>query len=342
MNLVPSNAAAVLSRSTSTEVQSRAREILRQEGEVYPYRLLNIYMNNPFLRLPQEDVDAMRKVARPTALGDLVALRDEATRSRAPKCSVFCMPKSGSSFIQSALQNSLQLPLVSLTSFATPVGSSAFGMNGREQEVDELALIKAVLVNPAGFVAQHHTRFTPFLGLQMQLYRIQPVVTVRNILDCIVSFDDMMRRWRGNAGEKHWPYDPQFALPLDFERRPQDERYTVLAHSLGIWLVNFYVSWRRGIREGCVSPLVIRYEDDVLAPDRLADLLTRHFQLDAAQQARLAAYVERPDPDSARLNVGRKGRGEDLIPERLKVFLADYVGLFSNELTAEEIRYLVR
>jgi hypothetical protein len=330
----------VLSRSPIPEEQVLVRDVLRQEGETYPYRLLTFYLNNPFLRLAEDEVDAIRRIARPEMLGDLVALRDAATRSRAPKYAVFCMPKSGSSFIQSALQHSLQLPFVSLTSFTNPGASSAFGMNGREQELDELAVMKAVLQNPAGFVAQHHTRCTLYLASQMQLFGIRPIVTIRNILDCIVSFDDMMLQWRADQGDVR--LDPQFALPLDYERRPPEARYTLLAHGFGIWLINFYLSWRRGIRQGSADPLLIRYEDDVLEPDRLIEVLSRHLDLDPVQRARLGAFVERPDRERARLNVGRKGRGEALLPEHLKAFLADHVAMFADELTAGEIRYLVR
>jgi hypothetical protein len=303
--------------------------------------MLKFYMNNPFMRLPSEDVNEIRKIAKPNILADLVALRNAATHSKAAKYVVFCMPKSGSSFIQSALQHSLQLPFVSLTSFTNPGASSYFGMNGREQELDELAMIKAVLQNPGGFIAQHHTRCTPYLVGQMRLYGVRPIVTVRNIFDCIVSFDDMMLQWRGNSSRDHWVMDPQFALPLDYERRRPEERYTLLAHAFGTWLINFYVSWRRCIRRGLVDPLVIRYEEDVLDSERLVGLLSRKFDLDAVQKARLAAYADQPDPDRARLNVGRKGRGEELLPDHVRVFLADYVAMFSDELGPDEIRYLV-
>lgn len=336
------HALRVLSRSAEPELQFEARGSLREDPEIYPYRLLNLYMSNPFFRLVDGELDEIRRVAKPRMLAEMVALRDAATRSTAPKYAVFCMPKSGSSFVQSALRHSLQLPFVSLTGFASPSASSSFGMNGREQEVDELAVIKAALQNPSGFIAQLHTRCTPFLASQLRLYGVRPVVTVRNILDCIVSFDDMMLKWRGNQGERRWMSDPQFALPLDYERRPSSDRYTVLAHALGTWLINFYVSWRRCIRHGLVDPLLIRYEEDVLEPERLMRTMARSLDLDPAQEARLAAYVEKPDPQDARLNVGREGRGEELLPEHIKAFLAEYVGMFRGELSADEIRYLVR
>jgi hypothetical protein len=331
-----------LVRATDPEVQSRFKDVLRQDPDHYPQRLLEIYLSNPVLRLDEGEVSAIRGVAQSTMLGDLVALRNAAAVSSAPRYAVFCMPKSGSSFIKSALQFSLQLPFVSLTGFTPPAGASMFGMNPREQEIDDLAVLKAAFQYPAGFVAQHHTRCSPYLGRQMEFFGIRPIVTIRNILDCIVSFDDMMRQWRGNGGPKHWMFDPQFALPLDYERRDAEDRYTVLTHSLGIWLINFYLSWRRGARHGLVKPIVIRYEEEVLAPDRLLQVLTRNFDFDAAQSARLTAFVASPDKKRARLNVGRKGRGEEMLPEHLKAFLASYVALFRGEFSEDEIRYLVR
>jgi hypothetical protein len=320
--------------------QERARQILKGADPDYDKVLLNAYRYYPFLRLTEDEVATLQRRVRRQPLGHLIALRDAATRDPPPRYVVFCMPKSGSSFIKSALEAALQLPFVSLTSFGTPRSSSAFGMNAREQELDELAIIKEATVRSDGFVAQHHTRYTQYLGLQMQLYGLKPIVTMRNVLDCIASFDDMILQAKEIAND--WTWDPQFVIPYDYKDLDTETRCAILAPAYGVWLINFYLSWKRSRQHPFVAPLFVRYEEQVLQPEALIASLSAFCAMTPEQAERLRAYVERPDMTQSRFNVGRKGRGAERVPERQQAFLADYAAMFRGELTDEEIRYLVR
>lgn len=330
----------LLARAFVVGDQERLRDFV-DKGPGYYREIFATYFQNPFLRLTDDERRVLPNM-RPAALAKLVEARDEATRSKAPKYVVFCMPKSGSSFVKSALQYALEMPFASLTGFAASGMSSAFGMNGREQEFDEMAIARSVLMYENGFVAQHHTRFTYYLGLQMSLFGLTPIVTVRNIFDCIVSFDDMMIAWRREtAPADGWKADAQFALPAHYPELEPGERYWILARSFGVWLVNFYLSWKRGGPKLSPPPLQIRYEEHVLAPERLADLLASRYAFSEAQRARLSAYVHAPDRTQARLNVGRQGRGAERIPRKVRAFLTDYAAAFRPELDDEDLAYLV-
>jgi hypothetical protein len=39
--------------------------------------------------------------------------------------------------------------------------------------------------------------------------------------------------------------------------------------------------------------------------------------------------------------VGRAGRGRERVPDDVRTFLADYAGLFADEIPEEEMRYLL-
>lgn len=327
-----------LSSSFFAKDHLRARQILRGEPDLYDRRILFAYLNNPFFQPEPDELTAFQSMGLSPAMLNLIAARDAASRSVSPKYAVFCMPKSGSSFVQSALSHALGLPFVSLTSFATPASSSNFGMNSREQELDELAIIKSAINSPDGFVAQHHTRYCLYLALKLKLYGISPIVTVRNILDCIVSFDDMMKTWRSGVSETPYPWavDSQFALPLDYDRLDSAARYRVLAPSFGAWLVNFYLSWVRGQGQGFITPVIVRYNEHVMDGEKLVGLLSDRLSMTDEQAARLRAYVQKPDKQRSRLNVGRIGRGEELLPDDVKRFLTDYVDAFRSELTDDD------
>jgi hypothetical protein len=316
-----------------------AREVLRND-EDYSVRVFEAYLRNPFLRLTdQESVEAGTKL-RPMAIGQMIAVRDAVTRTAAPRYALLGMPKSGSSFLSSALQHTFELPMAMLTSFGAGSVSSLLGMNSREQELDELAVIKSILLSSQGFVAQHHTRYSQYLGLQLKLYGLSPLVSVRNALDCIVSFDDMMTSRTPES--QHWVFDTQFALPTGYAAMSDQARYTILTHSFGVWLINFFLSWKRGAQQAIVAPLFIQYEEHVLNPDALVEHLNDRIPMTSKQIERLRAYANQPDRARSRLNVGARGRGAEKIPEHLQQFLADYASLFEGDLTREEIRYLVR
>ena len=309
-------------------------------GPDYDFIMAQLYLANPFLRLTDDEVQRLGDEPRAAAWRRLIELRHAASRPGAPRHVVFCMPKSGSSFVESAVRVALGTPAVSLTGFGLGRFASFHGMNSREQELDELALVKAITLNPNGFVGQCHTRGSKYLARQAELFGLTPIVTVRSVLDCIVSFDDMIMAGRAGKTDLVWTNDTQFSLPFDYDEREPEARYEILARSYGVWLIAFYLSWRRCERHGFMTPLTLRYERDILDKGRFVKALSTHLGLAAEPKARLAQYAETPDPARARLNVGVRGRGEKL-PPSAKAFLRDYAAVFKDELTADEIEYLV-
>jgi hypothetical protein len=166
-------------------------------------------------------------------------------------------------------------------------------------------------------------------------------VTLRNIPDALVSFDDMMLAWRAEAGPDGWPGDTPFALPRGYPELEPEARIRLLARSFGIWLIQFHLSWLRAKRQGFVSPLVIRYEEDILDPERLVARLSEALAMDDAQTQRLRDFVERPDRERSRLNVGKAGRGRERVSEDVLAFLRDYASSFADEIPQADIESLL-
>lgn len=329
----------ILLMAAEPSYQDQAKAALKG-SDTYHRDLLATYLSNPFLRLSDDEAAQLATGLDRHALSHLLAARHAASGGSGRRITVCCMPKSGSTFLSAALEHALELPSASLTGFGRPDIASHFGMNSREQEWDELAIVKAALTRPKGFVAQNHTRYSTYLALQMRLYGITPIVTVRNILDCIVSFDDMTCRGRAQVG-RDWRADTQFALPLNYPELPAGRRYELLARSFGVWLISFYLSWKRSAQRDLVDPVFVRYEDETLDPDRLTALMRERLGLSDRQAARLSDYARNPDRRRARFNVGVTGRGRDRIPQEVKAFLTDHIGLFAEEITEDEVRYLI-
>jgi hypothetical protein len=61
-----------------------------------------------------------------------------------------------------------------------------------------------------------------------------------------------------------------------------------------------------------------------------------------SQTLRLQEFVQAQDLATSRFKIGRRGRGQERIPEDLLTFLADYAGMFRGEFSEDGIRNLVR
>ena len=174
----------------------------------------------------------------------------------------------------------------------------------------------------------------------MRAWGITPILTLRNIFDCIVSFDDMTKAKRRDL-HYGWVPDAPFLLPSDYADLEPAARYELVAASLGPWLVNFAVSWRRCESAGVVRPLRLQYETDILDPARLTAMLQSYLGLDVVQSARLLAYAQRPDMTRGRFNMGVVGRGRQLLPTCILDRLEAYVRHFEDELTESDILQLL-
>ena len=330
---------ALVSTGYLPKEQVKARAGPERDAAYYN-AVVRAYFHNPFLVLQADELAYIEENMAPPALGKLVAAREAAARVPSKKYAVCCMPKSGSSFVQSALKHALGVPHISLTTFGSSGASSAYGMNARAQEIDELALVSASLASRRGFVTQIHAKYSPYLAFQFQRFRVQPVVTVRSIPDCIVSFDDMMIAWRSAGRRPAWLSDTQFTLPENYPQLSRERRYGILARSYGIWLINFYVSWKRCEEQAMIRPVVLRYEDDILDTERFVSRLSGELRLSPEQTERLAAYARSPDREGSRFNVGRPGRGRQNVPDQLKEALAEHASAF-HEISKQELAYLV-
>ncbi len=333
---------AILSRLLLEQDPVNQRKLmneLRCSSGDYDRAIFIAQRSNPFLNLDRNEINDIneRKVYYSEERIYLLN-RQLAALSSGRRLAVFSMPKSGSSFVQSAIQAATKLPFVSLitmTSRNTPQLSD-FGINGREQELDELAIILQTIRENGSWVAQHHTRFTPFLGQQLRFFNIRPIVVVRNIFDTIVSMDDMIMGVRPETNTIDWKYDPFFPLPFNYPEISQSDRLTLLCESFGRWQINFYISWMRGIREKLSSPLFVRYEENISGNRTdFAERISNFCDFNAQEVKLLLRYIDSPNKVRSRMNKGESGRGQ-IIGKAARDDLVRYFERFSYETSSSD------
>ena len=287
---------------------------------------------NPFF-VPDIPEDAARNLRLSMEQFAEFAMRAKMTARRAdqPNILLACAPKSASTFIHAALTKALKLPTACLFAATLDWGSAAvFGSNLREQEPDELSLIRNGL-NGRGYVAQHHTRCSPYLSRLLTAYNIRPIVTHRNIFDTVVSMDDMCMEWRANPASIDHGYFGD-GLPSNYQHLDRADRLMILAHRHTAWLVQFYITWKRCERIGFVKPLWISYEQDFLGSKsvlaaRIADLVGNRYADAAAIES---ALEDRSAGKSKRLNQGVPGRGRDL-PDDVRAYILSTAGYYRDD-----------
>jgi hypothetical protein len=254
-----------------------------------------------------------------------------------PNILVACAPKSASTFIWTSLIRSTGLPGVSLSAATmTAQSSSQLGMNLREQETDELALIRNG-INGMGYVAQHHIRCTPYLCRQMNLYRIKPIVTYRNFFDTLVSLDDMFLDWRstGPATDSNFFDD---GLPANFAQMEREDRLHVIADRSTVFFIQFYLTWKKCEAMELVKPLWVSYETDFHGDKKKLSQRISDFvggtHIDADKLA--AQFGNTTQGKAVRLNKGTVGRGHD-IPQSVREKVLSVFSRYDGEADFSEL-----
>ncbi len=216
-------------------------------------------------------------------------------RQRAPCLFVSAFPKSGSTFLVTALVHASGYSRYFL-------GQNFFS----EQDLYFPRLIDAWAMP---VVAHHHARATqPNLDYLNQ-FRIRPVILTRHLADCLVSLRDHLCKESSRT--------PTFNAPANFSRWPAPRQYDALVDLAAGWYLDFYTGWRQAQDQG-LHLLWLDYATLIAHPEQsLAQIFAFHGIPVTA--TRLQAAVERTQAhgDSTRKNVGISGRGlRALTPEQ--------------------------
>jgi hypothetical protein len=243
-------------------------------------------------------------------------------RNPSPKAALCSMPKSGSTFILNGLT---QLPEKHRFRpgylYAPYKNPDIVGALACEHEIDELALL-FLEMRSGSWVSHMHTKWTRYTERMLRAHRIRPIVTYRNIFDCIVSMDDMFMRREVDGFS-------MLRLPARYHDMATDDRLTLLCQFAGPWYVDFAVSWSRAKGE----VLRLDYDDDVLGfSEATAKALIAFLKLEGVSTATMMeafALKDEATKSRVRLNKGISGRGETIPPaarEMVKAMIKPFDG----------------
>lgn len=244
-------------------------------------------------------------------------------QGKGTKVAICCMPKSGSTYFLSSLAR-LEGEKFKIAYLQTPYGNPSFvGSLTREHEIDELALM-ILEMQGGNWVSHMHTKSCLYTERMFEAHNIRPILTVRNIFDCIVSMDDMLMAQDVEGF-------PMIRLPKSYFETSEQERLSFLCRYVGPWYIDFIVSWSRTK----LDHLRLNYEDDVLGFDEKTASKLREFL--GLQSLPIEAFHEAFDlkdkkrQSMARLNKGVSGRGEN-IPQEDRDYIRKLATIYENEV----------
>ena len=228
---------------------------------------------------------------------------------RAPtRVLVACVPKSGSTFISNVRSAAMGAE--------KQHWCARYGLN--EQDLN-LARMVATMHHPG--VAQHHLRATEGNVDLARLFGLRIVVLTRNLFDVIPSALDHARN-----ESLVWP---GVHLPADFRDGSEEAQVDLLIDHMVPWYVQFHVSWQQAFHSANLPIVWATYED--LVEDEtvfLTELLTVLGLPEAA--ARVPDALTAVRGGTNRLNVGRTGRGLDLLSAEQQRRIAQIVGRYPS------------
>jgi hypothetical protein len=195
------------------------------------------------------------------------------------------MLKSGSTHIKVYTQQLTGLPY----------GHVVHTMKDCHDQEQHLSIFLAQVLFPLkGHLYCHHVRGTQNDRALLEVYDVKPVVIMRNVLDCLVSFEEWLMKEGKNVST--------FVVPNDWFHWDEVRRYEWLCYNVLPWYLSFYSTW-------------------MSAPERLIVWYEEFFKDEAAGMQRILDYygfefpwqtiaLMRPEK-KWRFNKGVSGRGWD-------------------------------
>jgi len=176
----------------------------------------------------------------------------------------------------------------------------------REQEVDLRPLL--IDTNANLFSGQQHCRFSQPTRAFIGQFHVRVVLLQgRNLLDTCVSLRDHFA--------KQDTISPVAYVDQSFLGLPEQRQFDFLIDLVVPWYLNFFATWFEGKRRGEVDFCWVSYER--LIQDPAAALkCTLDYVGESRTDADIASALQIASKSPTRLNVGRTGRGMEILTEQ--------------------------
>ena len=189
----------------------------------------------------------------------------------------------------------------------------------REQEIDVRRMLEFPQVDL--FSIQQHCRLSAPTRDFIKKFRVQVILQGRNLWDCLVSLRDHFLR--------ESTVTPVCYVDDAFSGQLPDRQLDSVIDLAVPWFLNFYASWFAGRQAGEVDFLWIDYES--LCRDTAGQLrrIVNYLGLSRSDEE-INAALRNAVGAATRLNVGRAGRGAEMLTQAQKDRIAHLRSYYSQ------------
>lgn len=218
---------------------------------------------------------------------DLVFHSRRFFRRRAPCLFISAFPKSGSTFLVTALVH------------ASGYSRYFLGQDFRSEQ--DLYFPRLVDAWSMPVVAHQHTRATVANLEYLRQFNIRPVVLTRQLTDCLVSLRDHLCQ--------ESLVTPTFCAQADFQDWSTTRQYDALVDLAANWYLDFYSGWRQAQAQG-VDFLWLDYASLIGSTEECIERVMKFYELPLTTENLKKALAQvRSQGSNTRKNVGVSGRG---------------------------------
>jgi len=207
------------------------------------------------------------------------------------------MPKSGSTLMTELLRYYLDFRVLDLVR-----------VYGRCE--GEISWSKVAEIMDTNVVFFHqHVRASESTLKFIRLFNVHTIVMIRNLLDAVVSFRDHL--------VKESPLNPMAYADDDFLKWESRKQYEFIIDMMIPWYLNFLATWIEAKKHKDVPLLWLNYDDWIGEPEATLKRIDEFCGLTHPEEA-AAQAVARASKKNTRLNVGKPGRGRELLDDKLQ------------------------
>lgn len=219
-------------------------------------------------------------------------------------------PKTGSSLLFHAIARILDRPQTQVV----------YSFDNPEQDLYLPQLARDCLLRTG--VAKLHFCATPANVALLRAFHIAPIVQIRNLFDVIVSARDHMVKDLSDSSD-------QSDVARSIRSLEPSEQLDAIIDLHVAWYMKFYASWRGAEDRGDLELHWIDYRDLIADQKSVVCGALDFLGVEYAGE-RVEAVLDELKPKETRFNVGRAGRGEELLSGDQKARVRRMAGYYSD------------
>lgn len=213
-----------------------------------------------------------------------------------------CMPKAASRRVLAMVQEHPEMEHILLNETDSNL-------------VESLDTFNFLIQHNQSWISHHHVHCALTLPQKLKRFSVKTVVLTRNLYDICVSVRDHMQTASDSNSLVMLAHITTNTREFGFWSEQQ--QFDFIINMVVPWYIKFYVSWQTFPRLHDYHPIWIDYDQVINNPEEILTGIFKFGGLEFTAQ-QVNEIVQKVDLDRPNFNVGKAGRGADLLSDEQK------------------------